>query len=130
MENVNQTIGFNKPGPVLFFRCLVQENASVSVCAKCCGMEPISETPLTERCKRSPNANAGLNVVYVSPEIGTNNDVTVYIENFNLTSSRTILIQCIVKQRGDPINEKITGKFGTTIRYMYGKSYYYYYNYT
>ncbi len=117
MEIVTQTIGVDNP--VVFVTCRVQEGASVSVRAECiCGMEFKSKS---ERCSNSSTASPGLNIVYVRPEINNNLQVTAYIENFNLTDNRTILIQCIVQDASSSGDNNITGIFNATIQYS--KSY-------
>lgn len=116
MEAVYRTIGIDKP--VLFVTCRAQADATVFVRAECiCGNETVFKSQ-SRRCKNSSTASPGLNIVYVRPADDVfNHQVTTYIEEFDLNSNRTILIQCIVRNDSD---NKITGIFNATI--IYGKS--------
>ncbi len=121
MGTVTQIIG--DANPVIYVTCRAKKSMTVSVRAECCGMGAVFVSSY-ERCNNiSLIASLGLNIVYVRPIDGLNDEVTVYIENINLTSNRTIRIQCIVEDDETPFSSEILAMFNATIKY--GKSYFY-----
>ncbi len=104
---------------VLFVTCLARSGAEVSVIAIVgCDQCNTFDSKKSRSCALNSTISQGLNIVYLRPdETNRNQHITVYIENFNVTSSQNVSIQCIVRRDSFSSEDSVLERFNWTVRY-------------